>query len=80
MMENSQYDRVSKEKLSEIIQLTRFEAITGRKPGEEDVSHHFRKGISGDWKKYFTSTIKKRFKSQYGDLLIRTKYENTLDW
>ena len=35
----------------------------GRKKGEEDQSSHMRKGISGDWKNYFTPKVEDYFKS-----------------
>lgn len=34
----------------------------GRKQGEEDKASHMRKGISGDWKNYFTPPVKIKFK------------------
>jgi len=35
----------------------------GRKPGQEDLNSHFRKGIAGDWRDQFTPRIKAIFRS-----------------
>lgn len=53
---------------------------SGRAPGVEDVAHHFRKGVSGDWPRLFTPKVKERFKSLYGKTLIELGYESNLDW
>lgn len=52
----------------------------GRKAGEEDVSSHFRKGVAGDWRNYFTPDHILAFKEQHNDLLIRMGYESGLNW
>jgi lipopolysaccharide transport system ATP-binding protein len=52
----------------------------GRTRGQEDVRHHYRKGVAGDWRNYFTSRVTAEFKARYGDLLIRLGYESSLDW
>jgi hypothetical protein len=52
----------------------------GRKPGEENQEHHFRKGISGDWKNYFNEKHKDHFKSKYQFLLEKLGYERNDDW
>jgi hypothetical protein len=71
---------VEREKLHHIISHNSFTRATGRKPGEEDVTSHLRKGISGDWKNYFTDTVKAEFKRRYPDVLARTGYESGPDW
>ena len=48
--------------------------------GAEDPNHHYRKGVPGDWKTYFSPALAGLFKEQYGDLLIKLGYENNLDW
>lgn len=59
----------------------RFEKISGgRKPGQEDVKSHFRKGIAGDWKKQFTPRIKAIFKERFGEALQICGYEKDSDW
>ncbi len=52
----------------------------GRQQGQEDQRSHFRKGVAGDWKEYFNDEHKARFKSEFGDLLIKLGYEKNLDW
>lgn len=71
---------VPEKKLSEIVENNSFNKRAGRKPGEEDVSSHYRKGVSGDWKNHFTDRIKAEFKMKFGKLLIDTGYEKDLNW
>ena len=52
----------------------------GRKQGQENVTHHYRKGVAGDWRNYFTPRVTKEFKQRYGDLLIELGYESSHDW
>lgn len=52
----------------------------GRRPGQENQTHHYRKGIAGDWRNYFTPRITDTFKECYGDLLIQLGYESSSDW
>jgi hypothetical protein len=40
----------------------------------------FRKGVSGDWKNYFTAQHKSVFKEVAGQLLIDLGYEKDMDW
>lgn len=58
-----------------------FEKLSkGRRPGEEDPSSFYRKGIAGDWKNHFTEEDRRVFKEEAGELLIRLGYEKDLDW
>ncbi len=52
----------------------------GRTPGQEDIRHHYRKGVAGDWRNYFTPRVTAACKERYGDLLIQLGYEPSLDW
>ena len=52
----------------------------GRLPGQENPSHHYRKGVSGDWKNHFTEKHKKYFKENFNDLLIKLGYEKDDNW
>ncbi len=71
-----------------IIQRNRFERMTvgrkvwkmARRPGQEDSSSHFRKGIIGDWKNYFQPAHIHRFKEVAGQALIEMGYEKDLEW
>jgi len=71
---------VSRDRFREIVLKNRFMSLSGRKPGQEDITAHERKGIAGDWKNYFTDKIKRAFKMRYGGLLIETGYEQDLNW
>lgn len=57
-----------------------FKNITMRLPGNENKNSHYRKGVSGDWKNYFTLDIKKKFKKKYGEELILLGYEKDMEW
>ncbi|WP_298901098.1 sulfotransferase domain-containing protein [uncultured Psychroserpens sp.] len=57
-----------------------FENQTKRKPGEENTTSFLRKGISGDWKNYFTEDAKKVFKKYAGEMLVDLGYEEDLNW
>jgi len=52
----------------------------GRKPGQENQASHFRKGIVGDWKNYFTEIHIQRFKEVAEQLLIDLGYEKDSNW
>jgi len=54
--------------------------LTGRRPGQEDIHAHQRKGIAGDWRNHFTTRVKEVFKQRYGHVLIATGYEPDLNW
>ena len=53
----------------------RFDTMYGRKPGEEDVMSHGRKGIAGDWKNHFTPALAEKFHGMFGELLVKAGYE-----
>jgi hypothetical protein len=52
----------------------------GRRPGDEDVHHHYRKGVPGDWKLHFTPRVAEAFKAGFGKELVELGYERSLDW
>lgn len=47
---------------------------SNRKPGEVDEMNHYRKGVPGDWRNYFTDRHIKAFRERYGDLVERLGY------
>jgi hypothetical protein len=47
----------------------------GRKAGEEDVQHHFRKGTPGDWKTHFTDKVHDKFNMVFPDILSKLNYK-----
>jgi len=57
-----------------------FQKLSGRKQGNEDIKHHFRKGIPGDWKNYFTDQQKDLYRDLSGKLLITCGYEKDNNW
>jgi lipopolysaccharide transport system ATP-binding protein len=71
---------VAPQRLEEIVHKHSFKTVTGRHRGTEDVTSHYRKGIAGDWRNYFTEQIKDTFKEHYGHVLIATGYESDLNW
>lgn len=48
----------------------------GRQQGVEDPQSHFRKGVSGDWKKYFDDAVTAHFQEVTGDLLSVLGYQD----
>ena len=74
-------DRLGESTLAEIVDRWSFESLTGgRKRGDEDAGHHFRKGVAGDWKNHFTPALAWSFKRRYNDLLIQYGYERDDSW
>ena len=72
---------VSAPELSAIIDNHRFAKKSGgRKPGQENAANHYRKGIAGDWKNYFTPKHIDYFKNKYNGLLVSLGYEQNRDW
>jgi hypothetical protein len=72
---------ISRRRLRKAIDRQSFERLSGgREPGQEDTSAHYRKGIAGDWRNYFTDSVKDAFKERYGHLLIAAGYERDNDW
>ena len=72
--------KISQKELGMIVDNNLFENATGRARGMEETSSHLRKGISGDWKNYFSPMIVDEFKRKFGDVLIQTGYESGLVW
>lgn len=67
--------------IDSVLDRTKFEKMAGgRKRGEADPRAEWRKGISGDWRNYFTQDDKDRFKRLAGELLIELDYERDLNW
>jgi hypothetical protein len=72
---------LSASELKYLITVWTFESMSdGRSRGKEDQTHHYRKGISGDWKNYFEDVHKEYFKATWGDALIRLGYEKDKNW
>lgn len=71
---------VRDDRLERAVRAHSFAARSGRRPGEEGVRSHFRKGVAGDWRRYLDGDLKDLFKLKYADLLIATGYEQDGDW
>jgi len=68
-------------RIVQAIQANTFEMrSSGRPRGVANVSHHLRKGTPGDWRNVFTERVTAAFKEKYGDVLIKTGYEQSSDW
>ena len=57
-----------------------FEAVTGRRRGEEDPASFVRKGIGDDWKNKFTREARQVFDRHAGHTLIDLGYEPDRSW
>jgi len=71
------------EVLRRCVEATDFEALSGRKRGNEAYEMGFqkrRKGIAGDWKNVFTERDKAIYKETAGDLLIKLRYAEDDSW
>jgi hypothetical protein len=72
---------ISADSLRAILERRRFEKMSGgRTRGKESVRSHYRKGVSGDWRNHFETVHIRRFKEEYGDLLIQLGYEENTAW
>lgn len=59
---------------------TTFEKTTGRSAGDQRHNAKARKGISGDWKNFFTRTDGELFRQIAGEQLIEFGYEKDHQW
>jgi len=66
--------RMPRTVLEEVLDAYSFEKLSGRKPGQEDPSSHYRKGVTGDWRNHFNDRIQLRFTELTGDLLHLWNY------
>ena len=72
---------VPRRRLRKAIERASFERLSGgRQRGDEDTTAHYRKGVAGDWRNYFSEPLKEAFKETYGGLLIKAGYERDADW
>jgi hypothetical protein len=67
-------------RLEQAVARNSFQAKAQRARGEESKAAFLRKGVSGDWKNYFTPESARVFDAYAGDLLIRLGYEQNRDW
>lgn len=69
-----------KARLLQAIEAYSFENIAGRKAGTENRHSHLRKGVAGDWKKYFSREARQIFHHYAGKALLRLGYEFDDRW
>ncbi|MGD9873485.1 MAG: sulfotransferase domain-containing protein [Kiritimatiellia bacterium] len=67
------------DRIAYAVDANRFEKISGREPGQEDVTSHKRKGIVGDWKNYFTQEMGKLV-HEHQPFLYELGYEKDASW
>jgi hypothetical protein len=70
----------SMEDVQRIAEANSFSKLTGRKPGEEDILSHLRKGQPGDWRNHFTRKQAELFEQTWPKLLSRMGYEADDQW
>ena len=64
------------ETLKALLAAHSFETLSGgRKPGQEDVNAHYRKGVAGDWRNHLTGQRLDHFHAVTGDLVTLLGYE-----
>lgn len=67
---------VPREVLRKVLDTYSFQRISGgRKPGQEDRHHKYRKGVPGDWQNHFDGEIARRFHDRHGDLAQELGYD-----
>ncbi|MEM7202216.1 MAG: sulfotransferase domain-containing protein [Planctomycetota bacterium] len=57
-----------------------FEKLAGRRRGEEDQKHHYRRGVAGDWRNHFTPAVAREFARRHGAGLVAAGYESGPGW
>lgn len=72
---------VTEHSLHDLLKRYEFKTLSdGRVQGQENIYHHYRKGIAGDWKNYFTEETVKTFKAKTKRLIIDLSYEKDENW
>ncbi|MDA1180409.1 MAG: glycosyltransferase [Planctomycetota bacterium] len=71
---------VSQDVVVRAIEQNRFESVTGRARGVEDIESHFRRGQPGDWRRHFTPRVAEAFEAQFGSELKALGYVRDANW
>ena len=71
---------IDEDQIREAIEKYTFVRQTGRQRGENAPASFMRKGISGDWKNYFSREASEVFDYYAGQALILSGYEDNGDW
>ncbi len=68
--------RLSKEDAAALVHRNRFQLLAGgRLAGTEDVAHHYRRGLPGDWRNHLTPAHIARIEATWPELLPRYAHE-----
>ncbi len=71
---------VPEEVVRSAIRMNRFEQVSGRARGVEDVQSHLRCGQPGDWRNHFTSRVAEAFEKRFGSALRQLEYVQDDSW
>lgn len=61
--------------IERVVDEASYEKLAGRARGIENPHHHYRKGVAGDWKNWFTDRVREEFETRYGGLLVQYGYD-----
>lgn len=64
----------------EVVASNSFASVAGHSPGQEQQTHHYRRGEVGDWRRHFDKSIASEFKKRFPELISRLGYETNEDW
>jgi len=67
------------ETIRRIVDAASFERLSSRVQGEEDVTSHFRKGVTGDWQERISESESKRIVQELEDLTHRLEERFQID-
>ncbi len=70
----------SADQMEKVVADFSFQRLSGRTPGEENPSSHYRKGVAGDWRNHFDQISGRFFEMLYPGLLVRLGYEASTVW
>lgn len=71
---------IPQETLDVVVNRLSFASRSGRKPGATDKFSHYRRGVSGDWRNYFTHEHGEQWERLYPGFLCEIGYETSDDW
>ena len=66
--------------LRAVVDRLSFERRSGRTPGNEDVSSHYRMGKPGDWRRHFDARLGELHEALFPSLVGALGYERDSDW
>jgi len=67
---------ISEEQFDLVLENNSFKSLSGgRSQGKEDDSHHYRKGVHGDWKNHFTDELYELFLSKFEKQIVALGYD-----